>query len=485
MTHEEVVADLVRSEIRSYRQLPALVYHIQTKWRDDPRPRGGLVRVREFTMLDSYSLDATWQGLDDQYRAHYQAYFNIFNRCGLPVTAVSSDTGMMGGKMAHEFMYLSPIGEDTLMICDSCTYAANRQVAKSAKAVPESEAPLSLEKVSTPGTTTIADLAVLLKIPASRTAKAVFLMVTFAQGTDSREQFIFAVVRGDMEVNEYKLANALSSAGMGVVLGMRPATAEEIKAAGAVPGYASPIGLQAGTIVIVDDLIPLSPNLAAGANEEGYHLLNTNYGRDYSASLAADIVTVEDGAVCSQCGGRLYARRGVEVGNIFKLGTRYTEAMEANFVDEDGQSRPVIMGSYGIGVGRLLACIAEQYHDDYGLRWPVSVAPYPIHIVVLPGKGSSTAQETADRLAGELAALGMEPLVDDRAESPGVKFMDADLIGLPLRLTVSERSLRQGGVEFKRRDAALSRVVPLEQVTIEAQVEIDRLYSEVRQKVSK
>jgi prolyl-tRNA synthetase len=490
MTHEEVMADLVRSEIRSYRQLPALVYHIQTKWRDDPRPRGGLVRVREFTMLDSYSLDATWDGLDAQYRAHYQAYFNIFHRCGLPVVAVSSDTGMMGGKLAHEFMYLTPnigvrsatpIGEDTLIFCDACGYAANRQVARCAKPAPEAEAPRSLQKVATPNMTTIADLAQFLNIPASRTAKAVFLIASLAGEASSRERFIFAVVRGDMEVNEYKLANALAGAGMGAVSGLRSAAPEEIRAAGAAPGYASPIGLKEGITVVVDDLVTISPNLAAGANEDGYHLLNTNYGRDYTASLVADIVTVEEGAACPKCGGRLRASRGVEVGNIFKLGTRYTQAMGCNFVDENGQSLPVIMGSYGIGVGRLLACVAEHTHDGYGLKWPVSVAPYPVHIVVLVGKGSAATEQAAGRLEAELLALGLEALVDDRPESPGVKFMDADLIGLPLRLTVSERSLRQGGVEFKRRSSSLLKVVPLDQAVAATQAEINAMKLEMEQ----
>ena len=339
MTHEEVVADLVRSEIRSYRQLPALIYHIQTKWRDDPRPRGGLIRVREFTMLDSYSLDADWEGLDAQYRAHYQAYFNIFNRCGLPVVAVKSDTGMMGGKLAHEFMYLTPIGEDTLLFCDACGYSANRQVARFSKrtgAPGEPELPRPLEKVATPHTTTIDDLARLLDVPTARTAKAVFLVATFKGGScgsrcpgcpedplrrvpryggscaeEAEELFIFGVVRGDMELNENKLANALAAAGRGPVTALRPATEEEIRAVGAVPGYASPIGLKGRpALVVVDDLLPDSPNLVAGANDEGFHLLNTNYGRDYAAHLVADIVSAEEGAACPDCGARLSRQPG-------------------------------------------------------------------------------------------------------------------------------------------------------------------------------
>lgn len=463
MTHEEVVASLVRSEIRSYRHMPALIYHIQTKWRDDPRPRAGLIRVREFTMLDSYSLDATWESLDAQYQAHYDAYFRIFNRCGLPAVAVKSDTGMMGGKLAHEYMYLTPIGEDTLVFCDGCGYSANRQVAVFSKPAAETESPKPLEKVATPHTSTIDDLAHLLQVPTRRTAKAVFFTATFEQPEGARQSFIFAVVRGDMDVNEYKLANVLSGMGGGALLDLRPATEAEIKAVGAEPGYASPIGLKRGEHmwVVVDDSVPASPNLVAGANEAGYHLLNTQVGRDYAADHVADIATAEDGALCQHCGSRMRMSRGVEVGNIFKLGTRYSDALGCTFLDEAGETRPVIMGSYGIGVGRLLACIAEEHHDDMGLCWPLSVAPYPVHLVLLSGK-SGLPDAAARDLAQQLTQAGLEPLWDDRSESAGVKFMDADLIGLPLRITVSERGMKQGTVEFKLRRSGEVSQVPME-----------------------
>lgn len=466
MTHEEVVADLVRGEIRSYRQLPALIYHLQTKFRDEPRPRAGLIRVREFTMLDSYSLDATWDGLDASYEAHYQAYHRIFQRCGLPVIAVNSDTGMMGGKQAHEFMYLNPIGEDTLILCPACGYAANRQVARFGKPTPAEEAPRPLEKVATPGAASIADLAQFLGVPESRTAKAVFMVASLA-GTDSApgvDRFIFAIVRGDMEVNEAKLANALGAHLGAALTDLRPATDAEIQAVGAVPGYASPIGLppRLDFIIVVDDLIPASPNLVAGANEEGYHLRHTNYGRDYTAHLTADIVSAYAGAPCPQCQAPLTVSRGVEVGNTFKLGTRYSDALGCTYVDENGRNLPVIMGSYGIGVGRLLACIAEEHHDEHGLALPPSVAPYPIHLVLLRGKNSAEPEQTANALYEQLCRAGLEPLYDDRAESPGVKFNDADLIGLPLRLTVGERSLQQGGVEFKPRRSNERQIIPLE-----------------------
>lgn len=468
MTHEEVVADLVRGEIRSYRQLPALVYHIQTKWRDDPRPRAGLIRVREFTMLDSYSLDATWEGLDAQYQAHYEAYFNIFRRCGLPVSAVQSDTGMMGGKLAHEYMYLAPIGEDTLMFCDNCGYSANRQVARFAKPTPDAEEALPLEKVATPHASSIEDLAAFLNIPASRTAKAVFFMATYEPYKDGRPrptEFIFAVVRGDMEINETKLANFLHAKEL------RPAVEEEIRAVGAEPGYASPVGLQ-DVRVIVDDLIPLSANLVAGANENGYHLRNVNYGRDYKAKWVADIAAAVEGAGCPECGAPLRVSRGVEVGNIFKLGTRYSDALGCTFTGENGEQQPVIMGSYGIGVGRLLACVAEEHHDEHGLVWPVSIAPYPVHLVLLRGK-TGEAEALAEDLAAQLTAAGLEPLYDERNESPGVKFNDADLIGLPVRITVSERALAQGGVEFKLRSGGEKWIVPVDAVIDEVRSKIN------------
>jgi len=409
--------------------------------------------VREFTMLDSYSLDATWEGLDAQYDAHYQAYFNIFKRCELPVVAVKSDTGTMGGKLAHEYRYLTPIGEETLVLCDGCGYSANRQIAIFTKAPADQEAAKPLEKIATPHASTIADLANFLNLPTIRTAKAVFMIATMSDGVDYREIFIFAVVRGDLEVNESKLSHALTAAGKGAVIGLRPATEDEIRATGAEPGYASPVGLQSPEgrlVVIVDDSIPVSPNLVAGANEHGYHLLNTNYGRDYKAEIVADIASAGDGSACPTCGAPMHTCRGVEVGNIFKLGTRYSEAMGCTFADEIGEKKPVIMGSYGIGVGRLLACVAEEHHDEKGLCWPASVAPYPAHLVALSGK-SSLVEAQADEIYARLVANGLEPLYDDRPESPGVKFMDADLIGIPLRLTIGERSLKLGGVEVKPR----------------------------------
>ncbi|GIL08921.1 MAG: proline--tRNA ligase [Chloroflexota bacterium] len=473
MTHEEVVGDLARREVQSYRQLPLLVYQIQTKWRDDPRPRAGLIRGREFTMKDSYSLDADWDGLDRQYRAHYQAYFNIFQRCGLPVIAVKSDTGMMGGRLAHEYIFLTPIGEDTLILCDACGYSANRQIATCRKPVPPPAPPAPLEKIATPDTTTIEALARLLGIAAAQTAKAVFMVATVADDAPEAgalERFVFAVVRGDMELNETKLANAVRAQRL------RPATEAEIRAVGAVPGYGSPVGVQ-GCLIVVDDLIPNAPNLVAGANVDGYHLKNVNYGRDYSAHIVADIAAAGAGDACPACGAPLRAVRGVEVGNIFQLGTRYSGALGAAFVDRDGQQQPVIMGSYGIGVTRALACIAEGHHDEHGLRWPVTVAPYDAHLVALPGDDVARA---ADALYAELWAQGIATLYDDRDERAGVKFNDADLIGLPLRVTVSARALAQGAVELKRRDSDARDLVPLAQAPARIQAELDAMRAALR-----
>jgi prolyl-tRNA synthetase len=471
MTHEEVVADLVRSEIQSYKQLPRLIYHLQTKWRDDPRPRAGLIRVREFTMKDSYSLDMDGEGLDAQYRAHYQAYFNIFHRCGLPVVAVRSDVGMMGGKLAHEFIYLTPVGEDTILMCDECGYLANRQIARFQKPTPVEEEPLPTEKVTTPEMKTIAGLAEFLNIPESRTAKALFVVATVTEGQEEAEKLVFAIVRGDMDVNETKLANALKAKSL------RPAREDEIEAVGAVPGYASPIGIE-GVTVVVDDLIPESRNLVAGANDEGYHLLNVNYGRDYQATIVADIAAAEAGYACPECGAAMRASKGIEVGNIFKLGTRYSEALGCTYLAQDGKARPVIMGSYGIGVGRLLASVAEECHDEQGLIWPITLAPYEVYLVALRG-----GEEIAEQLYTGLQGANVEVLYDDRSERAGVKFNDADLIGIPIRLTVSQRSLEAGGVEVKLRRSDERTVVPADEAVSHITATIEMLEGEIAETV--
>lgn len=453
MTHEEVVAYLVKKEIRSYKQLPSLIYHIQTKWRDDPRPRAGLIRVREFVMKDSYSLDATDEGLDKQYKRHYTAYFNISHRCDLPVIAVKSDAGMMGGNVAHEFMYLTPIGEDTLMICEKCGFSANRQISKLFKQADKKEELKPVEEVETPGVTTIKDLAKFLDIPESKTAKVVFNVAEVKKEDEYEDRLVLAIIRGDMEVSETKLVNALGAKSL------RPAHDEEITAKGTVPGYASPIGLD-DVIVVVDDLIPESTNLVAGANKEGYHLLNVNYNRDYKADVTADIAQAQDGDPCPRCKEPLKGFRGVEIGNIFKLGTRYSDYLGCNFLDKEGEWKPIVMGSYGIGVGRLLASIVEEHNDKDGICWPVTVAPFHLYLISIGDKG----KEIAGRVYEELWQEGIEVLYDDREDSPGIKFKDADLIGLPLRMTISDRSLQKGGAEMKLRKEKDSTIIPLEDI---------------------
>jgi prolyl-tRNA synthetase len=423
-------------------------------------------------MKDSYSLDTDWDGLDRQYDAHYRAYFNIFHRCALPVIAVRSDVGTIGGKMAHEFMYLTPAGEDTLLICSGCGFSSNQQVASFRKKIPIQEEPLPLEKVATPGCKNIDDLALFLDIPSSKTAKAVFMLATISEGNNIENRFVFTLVRGDMEVNETKLSNAIKARTL------RPATEDEIRAVGAVPGYASPVGLK-DILVIVDDAIPLSTNLVSGANEEGYHLKNVNYGRDYKADIVLDIAAAREGDPCPLCTNSLKAVRGVEVGKIFKLGTCYSDAMGCNYLDAEGGTHPVVMGSYGINSNRLLACIAEEHHDEHGLKWPISVAPYQVHLVVLSGKGITEVLDMAEALYAQIQEMGIEVLYDDRPESPGVKFNDADLIGIPIRLTVSERAMKEGGVEFKRRDLIDKENIPVDQVVDRIKNEVVALQAEI------
>lgn len=454
MTHEEVVADLLRDIVRSYRQLPMIVYHFQTKFRDEPRSRGGLIRVREFVMKDSYSCDRDEAGLDAAYWAHHRAYTRIFERLGIDAIPVSSDVGMMGGSLAHEFMFLNPAGEDVLVLCEACGYAANRQVAPSTAAAPEAEEPLPMEEVHTPDATTIDALAAFLGVPASRTAKAFFAVTG-----DGR--FVVAVVRGDFDVNETKLANAVRASG-----GMRPAQADEILARGMQAGYGSPIGAR-DAVVVVDSLVAKSPNLVAGANRPGYHLRNTNLGRDYSADVVADIASAREGDACPACGGPVVLRNGIEVGNIFKLGTKYTAALGAEYLGEDGERHPIVMGSYGIGLGRNVACIVEAHHDEKGIAWPPEVAPYPAHLVTVGANRDPRVTEVAEQLYEAAAAGGdaSQILYDDRDESPGVKFTDAELLGMPWILTVSPRSLAGGGVEVTERATGRRSVQSVEHVT--------------------
>jgi prolyl-tRNA synthetase len=454
MTHEEVVAQLVGELVSSYRQLPVIVYHFQTKFRDEPRARGGLIRVREFVMKDSYSVDADEAGLDRSYELHHGAYERIFRRLGLDTVAVGSDVGIMGGSGAHEFMVINEHGEDTLVLCDACGYAANQQVARVAVAPDGEEELLPAEEVETPGTETIAALAAFLDVPSARTAKAAF----FVTG-DGR--LVTAIVRGDFEVNETKLANAVKATG-----GLRPATAEEIRAAGMEPGYGSPVGAH-DTTVVVDALAAASPNLVAGANRPGWHLRNVNVGRDYTPDVTADIANVRAGDPCPECGEAVRLAQGIEVGNIFKLGSDFTRSLGATFLTESGERRHAVMGSYGIGLGRAMACIVEAHHDEKGIVWPASVAPYRAHLVAIGGQKQPDVAEAAEALYGRLTDAGVDVLYDDRDESPGVKFTDAELLGMPTIVTVSPRSLAAGGVEVTDRATGDRAVRPVDELVAE------------------
>ncbi len=447
-THEEVITDLARREIRSWRQLPLVFYQIQTKFRDEPRPRGGLVRAREFTMKDAYSFHESQEDLDRFYREIYQAYLNIFRRCGLEVVVVEADPGLMGGSESHEFMLPSPYGEDSFIQCERGDYAANLEGAVSVKEEDPPEPLLPIELVPTPNCYTIDAVANFLGLPTRKTAKAVFYRTP--------KELVFVVIRGDLEVNVAKLARALGTAELW------PASEEEIAACGAVPGYASPIGIRRdGVKVVVDDSIPKAKNLVAGANREGFHLKNVNFPRDFQADIVADVAVAREGDGCPRCGGRLRIHRAIELGHIFKLGTKYSEAMGATFLDRQGKSRPLIMGCYGIGVGRLLAAVIEAHHDEAGIIWPVHLAPFEAVVSVLDPKQPSLLR-LGEELAQALAEADLEVLLDDRDQSAGEKFHDAKLLGIPVLVVVGPRAAGQKQVELERRRDGAKFLVPAE-----------------------
>ncbi len=462
MTHEEVVVELARREVDSYRQLPILAYHIQTKLRDEIRPRGGLIRVREFIMKDAYSLDTDAAELDKSYNLFYHAYERIFARCDVTTIPIEADTGMMGGAVSHEFVLLHPQGEDRLIRCTQCDYAANVERAEFVK---DSRVGEQVErvKVATPGCTTIADVAACVGVSTDETLKAVFYIHDHYTADGKQSQFLFVLIRGDLEVNETKLLNAIGGGEL------RPAEDEEIIAIGGVPGYASPIGLKVrdtlnedGLLVVADNSIHTRSAFVSGANEAGYHFTGVNYPRDFRVTFITDIAQADSGHACPRCGETLQAQSAIELGHTFKLGTWYSEAVGATYLDAAGNSHPIVMGSYGIGVGRLMAAIVEAHHDEHGIIWPRSVAPYQIHLVALGP--DATVMDEAESLYQRLLAAGYEVLYDDRDERAGVKFADADLIGAPLRLTVSERSLAAGGVEAKQRHEDGRTVVPMEKL---------------------
>jgi len=448
-THEEVITDLVRRSVQSYRDLPQLLYQIQNKFRDEPRPRGGLLRVREFIMKDLYSFDIDEDALDESYAKMVQAYKNIFARCGLPAVMVEADSGAIGGKASHEFMLIAQSGEDQIIYCTQCGYAANAEKATSVKTSAPVAKSLAVEEVSTPGMTTIEEVANFLGIGAEQTLKSVFYV---ADG-----KVIFVVIRGDLGVNEVKLKNLLTCSDLHM------ATEAETREAGLVAGYASAINLK-GYRVLADDSVKLGGNFVAGANKPDTHLKNVNYPRDFKVDTVADIAVAREGDQCPKCNSILRSQQGIEVGHVFKLGTFLSERLGAYYLDKDGASKPITMGCYGIGVGRLLAAAVEQNHDDKGIIWPLPIAPFQVCLCPLKIDDPAVMQ-AAEKLYPELISAGIEVLLDDRPESPGVKFNDADLIGIPLRIVISTRTLKTNSVELKWRKDAQAQMQPLEGLT--------------------
>ena len=467
MTHEEAIVHLVRTELNSYKQLPVMLYQIQTKYRDEARPRAGLIRTREFTMKDAYSFHTDQADLERYYARCHEAYERIFRRVGMKnVLSIESNSGMMGGKVSHEFMAICDCGEDTVITNADYSYRANREIAVAAWKFEKGE-PLPLEKVHTPGMKTIEDVAGFLGVKPENTGKAVFY-----QDAHTGE-LIFVLIRGDFEVNEVKLANALK------VSELKFADDAAIEAAGAVPGFASPVGIDpAKARIIVDRSAAESGNLVVGANETDYHYRNFNFDRDLAGSgcLVADIACVREGDPCPLTGQPLQFLRGIEVGNIFQLGTKYSDAMHCDYLDRDGKSHPMVMGCYGIGVGRAMAAVIEQSCDEYGPIWPMSIAPWQVELCAINPEKEGVG-EACERLYAELQAAGIEVLYDDRGEKAGSMFSDADLLGIPLRLVVSPRTLAEKQAEFKVRgcrdaerialDAAVSHVA----ARVEAEME--------------
>ena len=451
-THEEVFTDLIRTHVSSWRQLPLLLYQIQNKYRDERRPRFGMLRAREFIMKDGYSFHRDEADLTAWYERLYGAYARIFARCGLDCRAVLADPGAIGGSRTHEFMALAQAGEAEIVSCVACDYAADIEQAETALRPPPAEGPLL--RRATPGARTVAEVAAVLDVPAGAVAKTLFYVVTDAAGA---ERLVAAVVPGDRELNELKLANATGAARL------RPAQPEEVP----VPlGSAGPVDL-AGAEIWVDRVVAQGGSWVVGANVAGYHLAGAAPGRDFPATAAACLTLAAAGDACPQCGAEVVLSRGIEVGQVFGLGTKYSKALGASFLDDSGENHPMVMGCYGIGVTRTMAAIVEQFHDDAGISWPTAVAPY--HCVLVPvgaGQAGAAAMAAAEQLAAALDLAGVDVVVDDRDERPGVKFKDADLIGFPVRVTLG-RALASGEVEVRLRRSGVVRLVPL-QDTVQA-----------------
>ena len=459
-THEEVFTDIARNEIKSYKQLPVNIYQIQTKYRDERRPRFGIMRSREFIMKDAYSFDKDQAGLDVSYDKMHDAYVKIFNRCGIDAKCVEADSGAIGGANSAEFMVKSEVGEDDVVFCSACDYAANIEKAEATPEKAEVEELLEMEKVATPDSRGIYEVSEFLKVSPKKTVKLLMFNVD--------GKIVGVVVRGDREVNEVKVANAAQASGDIIMA----SNEEYTKATNCEPGFGGPVGIKVD-LLLVDEEVANMYNMILGANETGYHLKNVNYGRDFEG-VVGDFRKIESGEKCPKCGSEVTIARGTEVGHIFKLGTKYSAAMNATFIDENGKNVPFVMGCYGIGVTRTMASIIEQHHDENGIIWPLSVAPY--HVSVIPVNIKDEAQmKIANKLYDELRKIGVDAILDDRNERPGVKFKDSELIGIPMRVTVG-KNITDGEVEFKLRDGEME-VIKIEDVLekVKSQFEINNI----------
>jgi len=456
-TAHHYLADLIQHSVRSHRQLPRLLYQILPRTLNGRQNRAGLLSTRSVTRLETFLLDKDETDATRQYQQLVQTFQNIFKRCMLPVSTVEFDYQHFKPQTGYEFVFLHPQGDIKLLHCESCGYHVNQASAHAVKQPFGSEPLDPLEKVHTPNTKTIEDLANFMGVPASRTAKAVFMTATLIENGEKTEKVVMAIIRGDMDLNESKLAKVINA------WHMRPSSDFEIQSIGAVPGFASPFGLK-DALIVVDDLIPNSPNLVAGANETDYHLKHVNYGRDFQAKMIADITLVKTGDACPHCNQSLSEQSGFLLGKITSPNIQISSETGCNFQDDLGELKPIFIGSAWMDLERILAGVAETNNDDYGLIWPISLSPYQVHLIVLPSKNSDQPLEFAENLYQELQRARIEVLFDDRKESPGVKFNDADLLGIPLRITVAEKSLSQGQVEFKIRDDKEKKYVPMEDV---------------------
>lgn len=455
-THEEVITDIIRNTVNSYKQLPLNLYQIQTKFRDEIRPRFGLMRGREFVMKDAYSFDLEDAGADTSYKKMYQAYRNIFNRCGLKYRSVEADSGAIGGNFSHEFMVLAESGEDGIVSCDSCQYAANVEKAELIYAGIETPAAaLELQRVDTPGQKTIEEVAEFLKLSSQQLVKTLIVQT-------SDDEVLAVLLRGDRELNTIKLANFLD---VDWVLLAEDEVVKDVT--GAPTGFAGPIGLKIR--MIADAEVQGMGDFVVGGNAVDVHFVGANLGRDFEVSQLVDIRQAVAGDPCPRCQeGKFESWRGIEVGHIFKLGTKYSEAMNATVLDAQGKAQPLVMGCYGIGAGRTVAAAIEQNHDENGMMLPMPLAPFQVMVTLLNPKDDEV-REAAEKLYQQMLDLDIEVLLDDRDERPGIKFKDADLIGIPLRVTVGARNLKEGNVELKVRNSGAMSMVPLADITSQVQ----------------